>query len=161
MKALLIISLVLMVAFVALSCIFVGVPEKYSDWLKGWKEKLPKFPVNICAAVTVVALLLVLPSIFEKSSGSPWQFLGFIAAALAMFSVISTCDKKVARAVNAAVFAVVTFLWVALACGMWWLILPSVVVISLIACVTRTIDNNWLFWLDISAIGAAYVAMLF
>lgn len=165
MKALLIFSLLLMAAFVVLSCIFVGVPEKYSDWLKGWKEKLPGFPLYLSGIVTIIALFAALPSILEVTKGSPWQFLGFLAGFVVVFTQLSNrfASGGFSKGVYAfldLLFAVLAILWVILACKLWPFILGSIVVFYIVAGVTKTISRSWLFWLEISAIGAAYVAML-
>lgn len=165
MKALLIFSLLLMAAFVVLSIIVVGVPAKYSDWIKLWKEKLPKFPIYICGLVTILGLFSALPSILEVAKGSPWQFLGFLAAFVVVFTCLSVrfASGGFSNGVYtflALLFSALGLFWVILAAGQWWLLLVSVPVFYIVAGATKTIGRSWLFWLEIAVVVAAYVAML-
>ena len=132
-------SALILFGFVILGCLQYGLQSCYSAYAAKWHEFYPK--LNIWSVVTLISAFLMVPVLLEVSTGSNWQFLGFLAP-VSLFLVAMSPE-----------YAKDTFQWWMHQVGAWGAVLFVLLYIILVA--------HWLFWIIIPlalvALGFSFV----
>lgn len=169
---LIIISLVIFLAYVVGTCFYFGIPASISDTYYKL-EKRKKGLGWLFSAMCVSTGSFLLPALLELTPDS-YQFTAFLACAGLLFVGAAPQFKlPLTGAVHygsAAVCVVFSQFWVGLT--VWWVLLPVWVgfVIYILYGVFRYSDFfrgdiyfkklKPMFWAEVAAIGATYVAIL-
>ncbi|MBR5042992.1 MAG: hypothetical protein IKX67_07100 [Bacteroidales bacterium] len=166
MKAFLLItallSLVLLGGFIGLGIYRFGLLPSYSSYARKWKEFVPIHNVNLWSAVTIVAALLLVPSLLENSTGSPVQVFGFFAplylVCVALTPEWETVHKQMVLHVLFTMMCAICFLcYVCFAIHLWWVALIFIAGFAVVGLLTKSIGKDYILWAECAMFSTAYV----
>ena len=157
-------AFLLYVAYNSTAIKLFGVPESLSNTFYLYKEKhsllCVLFPLFM---VGMVALLL--PAWLELTAASALQFLVFLACAGILFTGFAPAFKgcelesKVHK-ISAICAAVFSLLWVIFVSKMWALIIVWLVIIAVVAILTKTVKSSYVFWLETIAFLSTFTSVI-
>lgn len=155
-------SLVLLGGFIGLSIWKFGLQPSYSSYARKWSEAVPIHNANLWSIVTVVAALLLVPSLIEQSNSSPVQFLGFFAPiyliCVALTPEWETNHKQmVLHCLFTICCAVVFTAYCCFAFHLWWVVLIALAVFAGVGFLTKTIKTDYILWAELAMFSTAYV----
>lgn len=141
-----------------------GIPYSLSNtyYLFQNKKKWMKILFPIMMVLTVAFLL---PAWLEISEGDNLQFLAFFASAGLLFVGVapafmsSSLENKV-HTYSAIASALFSLLWVIFVAKVWWLILVWLIVLTLIAILTKSVKTAPIYWLENVAFMSTFIAIL-
>jgi hypothetical protein len=113
--------------------------------------------------VGMVALLL--PAWLELTAASALQFLVFLACAGILFTGFAPAFKgcklesKVHK-ISAICAAVFSLLWVIFVSKMWALIIVWLVIVAVVAILTKTVKSSYVFWLETIAFLSTFTSVI-
>jgi hypothetical protein len=148
--------------FAALS--LFGTPASLSNTYYLYKERQSwqrfLFPVMMCSMA-----MCLMPAWLEISEGSNFQFSAFFAAAGIIFTGMAPAFKddtmtKNVHTVSAIFAAVFAILWIILVAKLWWFIIAWLVMVVLIAMLTKTIKSGLTYWLETIAFMSTFTAVI-
>jgi hypothetical protein len=159
-----IISAATFFGFVAYCWAKFGLLDCYSAYGPAWAKTPPfSWTFNPWSLVTVLTALLLIPVMVEVSSGSNWQFTGFLCPALILFVGLTPdyghndLANKV-HCICAAVGALFSIVYIlAVATHLWWLIL--VYVVAAAALTLYFGKSYWCFFFEMAAYLGIYTAV--
>ena len=141
-----------------------GIPKSLSETYYLYNDKKRGLRV-LFPIVMILFAFLLLPSWLEITVGNPLQFLSFLAAGSIMFTGASpafkksTMDLKV-HTISALSSALCSILWIIFGSGSWYFIPIWLLVIGLIAILTKTIKNSYTYWLETIAFLATFTSII-
>lgn len=143
---------------------FLGLPWSLSETfykLKNRKDWLRFF----FPAMMVSASLLLLPAWLEISSITHLEFLAFLAASGIMFTGAAPAFRRhklenMVHTISALVSALFAILWIIFASKLWWVLIAWLILIGLIAFVTKTWKTAFIFWLETVAFLATFTSII-
>jgi hypothetical protein len=157
-------AFLLYVAYNSAAIKLFGVPESLSNTFYLYKEKHPLlcvlFPLFM---VGMVALLL--PAWLELTAASALQFLVFLACAGILFTGFAPAFKgcelesKVHK-ISAICAAIFSLLWVIFVSKMWALIIVWLVIVAVVAILTKTVKSSYVFWLETIAFLSTFTSVI-
>ena len=171
-----ILSVVLMVGFVALSVRKYGLLSSYSSYNIPWDEACPIHNAHLWSIVTFVIAFLFMPATVELGANNPLQFLGFFVP-LYLF-IVAVCPiteekpgmneyekkeyraKRVVHVAGAIGCAVAITLWLILVCHLWWVLLSAIALVMGAAISTKTFKRSYIFWGEMVLFLSGYSAIL-
>ena len=113
--------------------------------------------------VGMVALLL--PAWLELTAASALQFLVFLACAGILFTGFAPAFKgcelesKVHK-ISAICAAVFSLLWIIFVSKMWALIIVWIVIVAVVAILTKTVKSSYVFWLETIAFLSTFTSVI-
>lgn len=141
-----------------------GIPESLSDTYYLYKEKKDWmrifFPLMMFSMV-----VLLMPAWLEISAGSMLQFLAFLAAAsIAFVGAAPTfknggMDYKV-HSISAYCAAAFSILWVILVSKLWIMPIIWLVLITLLALLTKSVKTSTIYWLETVAFMSTFMSIM-
>ena len=154
--------LVFMIYNVIVLAIF-GVPKSLSMTYYLYKDNYKcgwVFPIMM-----YVMVALLMPNWITLSSGSTFQFLSFLAPTGILFvgtapAFKSSSLENSVHQVSAYLAAAFSLLWIGLVTPFWYIIPIVLVLIALLAIVTRTIKSSYIYWLEMVAFLATFISIL-
>ena len=142
----------------------LGLPWSLSETfyrLKAKKEWLRFFfPIMM-----MLTSWLLLPAWLEISAPTHLEFLAFFAAAGIMFTGAAPAFKKhslenMVHTISALVSALFAILWIIFVSKLWWVLIAWLVLITLIAVITKTWKTSPIFWLETVAFLATFTSII-
>ena len=155
-----IISIVVFVVYVTATLTkFKTVPESLSNTYYMLGKWGPLFTLMMFACA-----FTILPPMLELTNPN-FQFVAFFCPAAICFVGAAPNFKKdqmecKVHTISAYVSAIAGLLWVAFLTRYWWLIPISIVIIGLLAYLTKTMQSTKTWWLEMVAFLAVYSALL-
>jgi hypothetical protein len=109
---------------------------------------------------------MLMPAWIEISTGSPFQFLAFLAAAAIIFVGAAPSFKRsdLENSVHqwsaylAAAFAI---LWIILVPHLWYIVVIVLVLHIVLAYCTKTIKTSYIYWLESVAFISTFISIVF
>lgn len=141
-----------------------GIPKSLSETYYLYNDKKRGLRV-LFPIVMILSAFLLLPSWLEITVGNPLQFLSFLTAGSIMFTGASpafkknTMDFKV-HAISALSSALCSVLWIIFGSGSWYFIPIWLLVIGLIAILTKTIKSSYVYWLETAAFLSTFTSII-
>lgn len=160
-----IMALVLLGGFIGLSIWRFGLQKSYSAYARKWKEFIPMHNANVWSIVTVIVSILMTPALIEHASGSPIQFLGFLAPmyliAVAMTPDYQTNQKQMLIHCLMTICCAVGFIaYVCFGLRLWFVPLICLAAFYfLIGLPTRSIKTSYILWDECAMFSAAFVVV--
>jgi hypothetical protein len=159
MKALIIFSFIVFVAYTVATIVLFGILPSLSASYYKWEEKY-KCGWLFSATMFTMAVTL-LPAWLTLSEGSTFQFLSFLCPASLIF--VGAAPKfeterleKWLHPIAAIICAVCAILWLLFVGHLWWVVLISLIVFLAIALLTKTLIKSAVFWFEMIAFVATY-----
>lgn len=125
---------------------------------KMWQKYL--FPsMMICVAC------LLMPAWLEISKESDFQFCAFLTAAGIMFTGMAPAFKdddltSKVHTISAILSAIFAILWIIIVAKLWWFIVTWLILILLIAILTKTLKKGLTYWLETIAFMSTFTSIL-
>lgn len=125
---------------------------------KSWQRFL--FPIMM---VSMAGMLM--PAWIEISEGSDLQFMAFFAAAGIIFTGMAPAFKEsqmtfrvhTAGALFAALFSL---LWIIFVAKLWYFIVFWLVLVVLVALLSKTVKTSYIYWLETIAFMSTFTAVI-
>lgn len=163
MKAQIIFSFIVFVAYTLATIIVFGILPSLSASYYKWEEK-HKCGWLFSATMFTMAVTL-LPAWLTLSEGSTFQFLSFICPASLIFVGAApkfendSIIEKWLHPIAAIICAVCAICWLLFVGHLWWLMLICFVVFLAIALLTKTLIKSAVFWFEMVAFIATYIGL--
>lgn len=158
------VSLILFIAYLAVFfVVFRQIPTSLSDSYYHYEGLCKGAGIAFVIAMFLVAISLA-PALFIASEGHPLQFLGFFTAAGLCFVGAAPKFREVGmesiiHPIAAFVCATGCVLWIVFIAQMWWTLIITLAIFSLLAITTKTL-RCYLFWLEMVAFFSIFWTLL-
>ena len=128
--------------------------KEQKEWLKVF------FPIMI-----ILTSWLLLPAWLEISASTHLEFLAFLAAGGIMFTGTAPAFKKHSlenrvHSISALLSALFAIIWIICVSKLWWVLVAWLVLIALIAVITKTWKTSLIFWLETVAFLATFTSII-
>lgn len=145
--------------------IFKRIPKSLSDTYYMYKEKKEWLKFLFPIMIFCVSGLL-LPAWLDATEGSTLQFLSFLTCASIMFVGASPNFKNVGieskiHVISAIISAICAIAWCIFVTHTWYVILLCLIVMVILAFITKTLKTSYVFWLEMVAFSSLFVSLLF
>ncbi len=159
-------SLLLLAAFITISIRKFGIQKSYSTYAHLWDDAVPIHNANLWSIVTVVAALLLIPGLLERSEGSPLQFLGFLAplylvAAAMTPRYLEDRSQFLWHTIFTSVCAVGFLAFCLFGMHDWFIPAIFICVFEAVAIVTKTQMTAFILWAECAMFASAYAVIYF
>ena len=141
-----------------------GIPESLSDTYYLYKDK--KDWMRIFFPLMMFSMVgLLMPAWLEISVGSTLQFLAFLAAAsIAFVGAAPTfknggMDYKV-HSISAYCAAAFSILWIIFVSKLWIMPIIWLVLITLLALLTKSVKTSTIYWLETVAFMSTFMSIM-
>lgn len=128
--------------------------KEQKEWLKVF------FPIMM-----ILTSWLLLPAWLEISASTHLEFLAFLAAGGIMFTGAAPAFKKHnlenrVHSISALLSALFAIIWIICVSKLWWVLVAWLVLIALIAVITKTWKTSLIFWLETVAFLATFTSII-
>lgn len=142
----------------------LGLPWSLSETFYKLKEQKEWLRVFFPITMILISWLL-LPAWLEISASTHLEFLAFLAAGGIMFTGAAPAFKKHrlenrVHMISALLSALFAILWIIFVSKLWWVLVTWLVLIALIAIVTKTWKTSLIFWLETVAFLATFTSII-
>lgn len=142
---------VIYAAYNAIAIKLFGIPKSLSITFYHYQDRYNKgflFPMMMFFVVT-----LMMPAWIQMSEGSTYQFLAFLAPAAIMFvgtapAFLSSNVENKVHMVSAILAALCSILWIVLVTKYWWIILIWLVIVGVLAYLSKSYKTAYIYWLE-------------
>lgn len=153
------ISTILFWGFIIASFIRWGIPETYSSLSYKWGAA-------IWSNITMLSAMLIVPVMLDKTYSSSLQLLCFFTPAWLIFvgatpNYLESKLDGLFHDIFTALAIICNLLWLFLVVKGWVFGLLSVILITIIALLTRTLKTRWRFWTEIMIFLSTYMIIWF
>jgi hypothetical protein len=158
------IALVIYVIYNIVSLKMFGVPSSLSETFYLFKEK-KEWMKYLFPIMMVSLVVFLMPAWLEISAGSVLQFLAFLAAAsIAFVGAAPTfknggMDYRV-HSISAYCAALFSILWVILVSKLWIMPIIWLVLITLLAILTKSVKTSTIYWLETVAFMSTFMSIM-
>lgn len=128
--------------------------KEQKEWLKVF------FPIMM-----ILTSWLLLPAWLEISASTHLEFLAFLAAGGIMFTGAAPAFKKHSlenrvHSISALLSSLFAIIWIICVSKLWWVLVVWLVLIALIAVITKTWKTSLIFWLETVAFLATFTSII-
>ena len=139
-----------------------GIPKSLSETYYLYKERYNRgwfFPVSM-----FVIIGLLLPLWIVISEGSIFQFLAFLAPVSLLFVATAPMFKSSnlennVHTISAYIGAACALLWIILVAQYWWIIIATLISVTLVALKTDTFKSGIVYWLELVTLVSTFITM--
>lgn len=142
----------------------LGLPWSLSETFYKLKEKKEWFKIFFPMMMMVTSWLL-LPAWLEISASTHLEFLAFLAAAGIMFTGAAPAFKQhklenMVHTLSALISVLLAILWIIFVSKLWWVLIAWLVLIALVAVITKTWKTSLIFWLETVVFLATFTSII-
>lgn len=158
-----IIAAIIFILYNGIALGIFGIPDSLSQTYYLYKDKYNKgFLFSVMMGLVV---LFMMPAWITLSEGSNLQFLSFLAPTAILFvgaspAFMSNKMTNLVHSISALLAALLSILWIILVTPYWWGILIVLAVFALIAWLTKTYKNAYVYWLESVAFISTFVSTI-
>ena len=162
---LLLLSCLMLFCFISFSVGKFGFLPSYSAYSSKWNETIPIQNMNLWSIITFIAAFCIMPVLLEMSDGSNFQFLGFftpvylIAVSLTPKWASDPNEHKY-HVIFASLCALCAFLYIILTLHQIWVLVGVLLIIGIVAVLTKTYKTNLVFWLEMIMFLGMYLSLI-
>jgi hypothetical protein len=157
-------AIFLFVIYNVISLIIFGIPKSLSATYYLFESVKPSLKV-LFPAMIVLLVILLMPCWLEISKNSPFQFTAFLSIASLLFVAItpaynkSKADDKV-HTVSAIISCIFALIWIILVPKLWYIIVVTFIIFSIIAIITKTYKTSCVYWLELTSIISTFISII-
>lgn len=157
-----ILSMTLFVGYLTITIAKFGLTKSYSNFYYLWESCKPGWGMSFYI-VNILLVFGVMIVGLQLSKDSEFQFLAFLfPAALAFVAAAPRFMERfegLIHRISAISCATTAVLWCVLVAKLWWLIPIAVLLMLVLALVTRTLRSSLTFWAEMAAFFATFTSM--